>query len=305
MFTNFKLLLSVMLLLSWVVSVFSFEPSGGVLLLDGEDDYAILPFAEHGYIIPEGTREFTVEAWVYPKTEPKEKDNDLILSQQVVFRMIARDRCRPKKNQFCSTRYAYLSGAGGAHGIAGRDTPIEKDQWNYMAIIFKDSTLYHVTNDRISGADRKLVFANRVSSHIRRPEGVESFVVGGFDEGKEMFDRHGQLLFQVSWFQGAIDAIRFSNIARYDLPNEPGFHPFKPPQRLFSDPHTLAFWDFNDKEGETVFQDESGNGNSLIGMNGAMTIGGDGVNLIRDTEEGLDVRPNNSLTRIWGQIKLE
>lgn len=303
MFTNFKLLLSVVLLLSCVVPVFSFEPSGGVLLLDGEDDYAILPFAEHGYIIPEGAREFTVEAWVYPKAEPKEKDNDLILSQQVVFRMIARDRCRPKKNQFCSTRYAYLSREG-AHGIAGIDDAIEKDQWNYIAIIFKNSTLYHVTNDQITGG-RQLVFANRVSSNIRRPEGVEAFVVGGFDEDKEMFDRHGQLLFQVSWFQGAIDAIRFSNIARYDLPNEPGIHPFIPPHRLFSDQHTLAFWDFNDKEGETVFQDESGNGNTLIGMNGAMTIGGAGVNLIRDTDDGLDVRPNNSLTTTWGQIKLE
>ena len=53
MFINFKLLLSAVLLFSLVLPVFSFEPSGGVLMLDGEDDYAILPFAEHGYIFPE------------------------------------------------------------------------------------------------------------------------------------------------------------------------------------------------------------------------------------------------------------
>ena len=53
MFINCKFLLSVVLLLSLVLPVFSFEPSGGVLSLDGEDDYAIFPFAKHGYIFPE------------------------------------------------------------------------------------------------------------------------------------------------------------------------------------------------------------------------------------------------------------
>ena len=50
MFINFKCLLSMVLLFSFLMPVFSFEPSGGVLSLDGEDDYAILPFAEHGHI---------------------------------------------------------------------------------------------------------------------------------------------------------------------------------------------------------------------------------------------------------------
>ena len=55
MFTNFKFLLSMVFLLSLILPVFSFEPSGGVLVLDGEDDYAILPLAEHGYIFPKET----------------------------------------------------------------------------------------------------------------------------------------------------------------------------------------------------------------------------------------------------------
>ena len=51
-------------------------------MLDGEDDYAILPLAEHGYIFPAETDEFTVEIWFYPKSEPKPKERHIILGQQ-------------------------------------------------------------------------------------------------------------------------------------------------------------------------------------------------------------------------------
>ena len=50
MVTNLKSLLIAVLFLNFVVSAFSFQPSGGVLSLDGVDDYAILPFEEHGYL---------------------------------------------------------------------------------------------------------------------------------------------------------------------------------------------------------------------------------------------------------------
>ena len=238
MFVNFKCLLSMVLLFSLVMPVFSFEPSGGVLWLDGEDDYAILPFAEHGHIFPEGTHAFTVEVWFYPKAEPKEIDKDLILTQQVSIGLKARDQCLLAKNQLCSYRQAYLSGDR-AHGLAGRDSPIEKDQWNYIAIIFKNSTLCHASNNRISRGWR-LPFADRVSLHINRPEGVQDFVVGGYGEDKFVAP-NGGLLFQVSSFQGEIDAIRFSNIARYDCAAE-GNNPFDPPPRFFNDKHTLALW---------------------------------------------------------------
>ena len=115
---------------------------------------------------------------------------------------------------------------------------------------------------------------------------------------------NGGLLFQVSSFHGEIDAIRFSNIARYDCAGQ-GHDPFDPPPRFFNDEHTLAFWDFNDKEGATRFEDTSGNGKTLIGMNGAAVIGGTGVNLNRNPEDGLEIRPSTSLTTTWGQVKSE
>ena len=311
MYINFKFLLSVLsavLLLSLVMPVFCFEPSGGVLVLDGEDDYAILPFVEHRHIFPEGTHAFTVEIWFYPKTEPKEKDRDLILTQQVSIGLLARNQCILGQNQLCSYRHAYLSG-NTAHGLAGSDSAIEKNQWNYIAIIFKNSTLCHASNNRISQGWR-LPLVDRVSLHINRPEGVQDFVVGGYGEDKFVAP-NGGLLFQVSSFQGEIDAIRFSNIARYDCA-EQGHNPFDPPHRFFTDAHTLALWDFNEKEGADRFEDTSGNGKTLIGMNGATTIGGTGVNLnrnpegeveVRQGENGLEIRPDNSLATTWGQIK--
>ena len=291
---NFKLLSSVVFLLSLAMPVFSFEPSAGVLVLGGEDDYAILPFKEHGHIFPEATHAFTVEVWFYPKAEPKEKDRDLILNQQVSIGLQARERCILGQNQLCSYRHAYLSGDR-AHGLAGTDSPIEKDQWNYIAIIFKNGTLCHATNNRISQGWR-LALMDRVSLHINRPERVQDFVVGGYGEDKFVAP-NGGLLYQVSGFQGEIDAIRFSNIARYDCAAQ-GNNPFDPPPRFLNDEHTLALWDFNDKEGATRFEDTSGNGKTLIGMNGATVIGGEGIG-------NLEIRPDNSLTTTWGQVKSE
>ena len=94
-------------------------------------------------------------------------------------------------------------------------------------------------------------------------------------------------------FHGDIDAIRFSRIARYDFPDIPWFEePFDPPHRFVRDRDTLALWNFDEREGETRFQDESKNKRVLIGMNGA-SIG-----------SALDVSPEStSLTTTWGKIK--
>ena len=302
MYINFKFLLSglsAVLLLSLVIPVFSFEPSGGVLVLDGEDDYAILPLAEHGYIFPKNTDEFTVEVWFYPMSRPEPVQQDIILSQQVVFGLSGHEgSCRDwigKKGEVCSYGRAYLE--GGARGVRGTNAVIKKDQWNYLAVIFKDSTFHLVSNDQIVRGQKR-AFMNVVAAELFFVEQFNDFFVGGYAEDKVIINQFGALITRETYFHGAIDAIRFSNIARYDLPAKLGTSPFDPPHRFFTDAHTLALWDFNEKEGADRFEDTSGNGKTLIGMNGAAVMSGGDVG-------NLEIRPDNSLATTWGQVKSE
>ncbi len=286
----YKCLLSTVLLLNLVLPVFSFQPSGSVLVLDGEDDYAIFSFAKHGYIFPRNTDAFTAEVWFYPKADvgPEPGTLNIILSQQVRFGLQPDNKCRRvplgEKDEVCSYGSAYLEGAG-AHGVRVSDAPIKKDQWNYMAIIFKDSTLHLAYNDRIVRGQKE-DFLNVIEGDLRFPEWFKNFCVGGFAKK--------ELVQHIPYFHGEIDAIRFSNIARYDLPAEGGTLPFEPPHHFVADRHTLALWNFNEKEGTDRFEDTSGNGYTLIGMNGAVT------------SRALAVNPSNtSITTTWGQMKSE
>ena len=296
MVLNFRFLLIVMLLFHWVLPVFSFEPSGGVLVLDGDDDYAILSFVEHGYLIPANTLDFTVEVWFYPKSGPERgKDNltqnNLILSQQVSFWLTSNTQdCNLDKNQLCCHGVAHLEGE--VEGVIALDVEVEKNRWNYLAVIFKDGAFNFAYNNRILQTRFPLV--DRVAAELDWVEEYKNFFVGGFHEVLIRVSRDGIILSRTTCFHGEIDAIRFSNIARYDLPAKKGIEPFDPPHRFESDEHTLALWNFDEPAGTDQFRDASGNGKTLIGMNGATTSGSLAVNPV-----------NTSLTTTWGQIKSE
>ena len=60
------------------------SPAGGnYLVLDGVNDYAVLDFKTFGILLPEGTDEFTIEAWIYPTIRPADDIHAMFLSQQV------------------------------------------------------------------------------------------------------------------------------------------------------------------------------------------------------------------------------
>ena len=128
---------------------------------------------------------------------------------------------------------------GAAHGVRSSRAAIKRDQWNYMAVIFTDSTFHLAYNGQIVRRQRD--FLNVIVGELRFPDWFKNFCVGGFAKK--------ELVQHIPYFRGEVDAIRFSNIARYDLPAEVGTSPFEPPRRFESDAHTLAFWDFNDKAG--------------------------------------------------------
>ena len=177
--------------------------------------------------------------------------------------------------------------------VVNIDTIIKKDQWNYLAVIFKDDT-FHLAYNNQAVTGGKLDFLNFMAAELTIPEEFRDFFVGGYAEDR-LIMQEGQLSVRSTHFHGLIDAIRFSNIARYDLPRKRGTSRFDPPPRFVSDVHTLALWDFNDKEGANRFEDTSGNGRTLIGINGATTSDALAVNNPADT----------SITTTWGQIKAE
>ena len=150
MVTNLKSLLIAVLSLSFVMPVFSFQPSGGVLSLDGVDDYAILPFEEHGYLFGKKTRAFTVEMWFHPKSGPTNHgERSIIFGQQVYFGLSANHaECKSDVSQLCCYGGAYLEGED-THGVSFFYAPIERNRWNYVAIIYKDSTFAYAYNNRI------------------------------------------------------------------------------------------------------------------------------------------------------------
>ncbi len=280
MVTNFKFLLVAVLFLNFVVSAFSFQPSGGVLSLDGVDDYAILRFEEHGYLFQKNTREFTVEMWFYPKSEPTNHgERNIIFWQQVYFGLTNPATCKGAVRKLCCYGGAYLDGEK-VHGVTGFRVRMERNKWNYVAIIYKDGTIGRAYNNWIyKGGSTAPMDRVTAKDHGK----LKDFFVGGYD--REMV--------RVIHFHGDIDAIRFSRIARYDLPKVRGIEePFDPPHRFVRDRDTVALWNFDEREGTTRFQDESKNKRVLIGMNGA-SIG-----------SALDVSPEStSLTTTWGQIK--
>ena len=66
------------------------SPAGGnYLALDGVDDYAVLDFETFGILLPKGTDEFTVEAWIYPTASADMNTTAIILSQQVRMRVVS------------------------------------------------------------------------------------------------------------------------------------------------------------------------------------------------------------------------
>ena len=81
-------ILTCLILLTLIqVSAKAFPPAspagGNYLVLDGVDDHAVLDFETFGRPLPNGTEEFTFEAWVYPTTPPDKNTLLTVLHQQL------------------------------------------------------------------------------------------------------------------------------------------------------------------------------------------------------------------------------
>ena len=78
------------------------SPAGGnYLVLDGVDDCAVLDFETFGRPLPNGTEEFTFEAWIYPTAPPDNKETLIILHQQARL-LIVNDEFQPYLNSLAN-----------------------------------------------------------------------------------------------------------------------------------------------------------------------------------------------------------
>ena len=266
------------------------SPAGGnYLVLDGIDDYAVLDFETFGILLPEGTDEFTVEAWVYPTTPPAKNITATILSQQVRM-TVASDKHDGyqqikksidwRKGDLVLIANAHVAGWGGGAITPAMPMTLAPNQWHHIAYQAKRKETITIVNDLARILPQGTTIGHDLSKFWR----PKDFTLGGFGEKIELPNVPNYF-----WgsFIGYIDEVRISTVARYDVSK----NSFMPNKKFKSDGKTVALWHFDETGGMRKFSDSSGNAYHLVGKNGAKT----GIPLA--------VKPAGKIATTWGQLK--
>ena len=247
------------------------SPAGGnCLVLDGVNDYAVLDFKTFGILLPEGTDEFTIEAWIYPTTRPADDIHAMILSQQVRMDIVndvhegweaIRKNIDWQKGDLFLRIQAHFTVRGGLVDTPYRPIVLSANQWHHIAFQSKGHQTTTIINNLAHILPQNTTLAHDLSG-LERPK---DFTIGGFGE-KIGSTGHGHF-----WgsFGGYIDEVRISTVARYDVTKDG----FTPSGKFKNDEKTVALWHFDELGGTRKFSDASGNANHLIGKNGAKTGG--------------------------------
>ena len=266
------------------------SPAGGnYLVLDGIDDYAVLDFETFGILLPEGTDEFTVEAWVYPTEPPAKNMSATILSQQVRM-TVASDKNEKlqrikksidwQKGDLLLIANAHVAGWGGGGVTPFMPMTLAPNQWHHIAYQAKRKETITIVND----LSRTLPQGTTIGHDLSKFWRPKDFTLGGF--GKKIELPNVPNYFWGS-FTGYIDEVRISTVARYDVRK----NSFMPDKKFKNDGKTVALWHFNEPGGARRFSDASDNAYHLVGKGGART----GIPLA--------VKPAGKIATIWGQLK--
>ena len=265
------------------------SPAGGnYLILDGVDDYAVLDFKTSGVLLPKGTDQFTIEAWVYPTTPPAGNVYAMILSQQVEMQVASDNGEWENVKERIDWQQGDLFLIFRWH-IMVKDKPatrgtiiaLSPNRWHHIAYQSDGRQEANIVNN--FAMVRKWPIGMPIAHDLSHFEHPKDFTLGGF--GKKIKFPHGSH-FRGS-FAGYIDEVRISTVARYDV----GKAGFTPRDKFKKDRHTLALWHFDEPGGRQIFSDASGNAYHLTGESGART----GIPLA--------VKPHRKLTTTWGQLK--
>jgi hypothetical protein len=208
------------------------------LSLDGVNDRA----QAVGTVFPNSSalQSFTIEGWMFPRNAGRfiatDDAYDFILFSQP-----------GAANGGVGIRFTLWDGTGGSQSKTEfRD--IRLNEWNHVAVMFDATTLEMVIgiNGILSSAP------STFSESSFYADSDQQFVLGAFNSTSGGF------------FNGFLDEVRVSDIVRYT-------GDFAPPDSLNMDANTRALFHFNETVGSTTFVDASGNGNTLTGINGAVT----------------------------------
>ena len=293
----YRQILACLLLILIPLSAKAFPPAsptgGNYLVLDGVDDYAVLDFETFGRPLPNGTNEFTVEAWIYPTTPPDNKDTLLTILHQQVRMYIVNDEFQPLLNNLANAlniehpkgdlillMSAYIEGKPGAQRVPF-PIPLVPNQWHHIVYQSNGHQTTMIVND----------FVRKMQNGLPLPLGHNAsrpldFVLGGFGKIIEIPLGFGEKQFWSS-FTGYIDEVRISTEARYDV-NKKGF---MPDDKFKNDAKTAALWHFDEPGGTREFSDASGNAYHLEGIGGAKT------------GNPLAVEAEGKLAITWGRLK--
>ena len=256
------------------------SPAGGnYLALDGVDDHAVLDFETFGILLPEGTDEFTFEAWVYLTTPPNGDTHPVVLSQQV--RMYIWNHGPNLGLRLMGT--VHLDHPAGLGGVAfGMLEPFSfpLNQWHHVAFQAEAGERVLIINDVVRISRGGTILAADLS-HVGHPQ---DFTIGGFGE-KIASDWHGGHFW--GHFSGYIDEVRISTVARYNTARRS----FTPRTKFKNDAKTVALWHFDEPMGRREFSDTSDNAYHLMGKNGARTDG------------TFAVEAEGKLATVWGRLK--
>ena len=269
------------------------SPAGGnYLALDGVDDYAVLDFETFGYLLPDGTDEFTFEAWIYPTTPPNNKDTLLTILHQQARMLIVNDEFQPLLNNLANGHNieppkgdlillmsSYIEGALGR--TVPFPIPLAPNQWHHIAYQVNGNQITMIVNDFVKTSQNGIPLGHNLDARLPK-----DFVLGGFGKIIEIPGRPPAKSFWGS-FTGYIDEVRISKDVRYDVEKKG----FMPREKFKKDAKTVALWHFDEPGGTQQFSDASRNAHHLVGKNGAK-IG-----------DALAVEAEGKLAITWGRLK--
>ena len=220
-------------------------PFGNVLALDGNDDSATVADSASLDLGDTEGEDFTLEAFVFVPNETSDSIHALFWKNDAYALSVNFNDSTPDVLMF--KWWVLPSGAGDTlFGLANLTAG-----WHHVAAVFDNewSTTHDRTAIYVDGSEIAATTAFEATPGIYNS--TEPLIVGAGPSGAP--------------FAGAIDEARISDTVRYS-------GTYAVPSAAFApDASTRALWHFDDTLCSTTFADASGNGNTLVGRNGAHT----------------------------------